>query len=1035
MEDDLPESPPKRRWTKRHFFGAVLLLLLLLLAIAWWQRVGIVDSFIRDELEKNGVKARYKIEDIGLRTQRLSNVVLGDAANPDLTVQSLEIDTTIGFGRPQVRAIRASGVRVKGRFAGGALYLGELDKFRDMQSKAPISLPDLNVALNDAILSLATPWGGIGISAQGEGNLRSRFDGKVRVRSRQISGSGCVANGLRYDGTVRIRNVRPEFVGPLAAASAKCDGQQLALDAPLINGKLQFTEAFDRWIGDVAIDARSVRYGNRTAAGLAGKLDFEGNRQRTGYRLSLNQARLDAPEIAVDKLSGQAEGTVSFGEKGFTLASRGSANLASASLPPSMLPPMDGLVRGAKATPIGPVVARLAPALGNAARSFGSSLDFDLAIAPAAYTVMIDGMVVRSDSGLILRQESGFAVREGKLTDPLSLSMNGGDLPAGRLQLRSQGGGWAGALALDPYSAPGGSVSIPKLVFDGGGRRPWRFSGQATLTGPLMGGTITGLSLPFNGTVSGDRFAMNSACTDVRYSSLATGALHLPAGQLRACPQRGSILQVSGGETQFGFSVPSLALTGSLGESPLRASGSVVTFDLDRGFGANNVSVDLGQGDSISSFTVARFDGLLDGPGVRGTIKGGAGQIGNVPLLISEAEGQWYWRGDVLGLDSLLFVSDAAETDRFNRLKVPDFQLTLSNSQISAMGNLFEPESAVKVADAQILHNLDNSRGNALLSVDDLQFNDRLQPEQITSLTLGHIAEVQGRISGDGRIDWDADGVRSSGRFSVAPTDLAAAFGPVDGLSTDMVFTDLLGMVTEPGQIARLRTVNPGIPAFDGVIRYQLLPDQKVKIEEGRWPFYGGELILEPTVLDFDVEAKRELTFRLVGLDAEKFLGGYDLENLRVSGVFDGTLPMVFDQEGGRIVGGWLVSRPGGGEVSYLGQLTYEDMGAMANFAFEALRSVRFDEMQIGVDGNIGGEVVTEVRFRGLQQGSVAKRNFITRQLAKLPIEFTVRIEAEFLSLIGSLRTLYDAEYAAQRYKGYLDAPPPPITGEEEPTL
>jgi translocation and assembly module TamB len=70
-----------------------------------------------------------------------------------------------------------------------------------------------------------------------------------------------------------------------------------------------------------------------------------------------------------------------------------------------------------------------------------------------------------------------------------------------------------------------------------------------------------------------------------------------------------------------------------------------------------------------------------------------------------------------------------------------------------------------------------------------------------------------------------------------------------------------------------------------------------------------------------------------------------------------------------------------------------------------------------------------------LQQGSVAKRNFITRQLAKLPIEFTVRIEAEFLSLIGSLRTLYDAEYAAQRYKGYLDAPPPPITGEEEPTL
>ncbi len=97
------------------------------------------------------------------------------------------------------------------------------------------------------------------------------------------------------------------------------------------------------------------------------------------------------------------------------------------------------------------------------------------------------------------------------------------------------------------------------------------------------------------------------------------------------------------------------------------------------------------------------------------------------------------------------------------------------------------------------------------------------------------------------------------------------------------------------------------------MIRYQLLPDQQVRIEEGRWPFFGGELILEPTVIDFDVEAERKLTFRLVGLDAEKFVAGYDFENLRVSGVFDGVLPMVFNQEGGRIVGGSLVSRPGEG--------------------------------------------------------------------------------------------------------------------------
>lgn len=1022
MEDELPEVIRGRRWRMRYVFGAVLVLILLLLAYAWWQRIDIADRYVRDYLEKNGVQASYQIQDIGFRTQRIRNIVIGDPAKPDLTAKTIDIDLAIGFGTPSLRAIRADGVRVKGRFANGKLYLGELDKLRDMESKEPLALPDINVQLTDALLSLATPWGGVGLAVVGKGNLRNRFDGKLIARSPSLSGAGCTARGVRYNGAVRIRNVHPEFIGPLSADLAACANQNLALASPRIDGKVEFTETFDRWLGEVAISAKSANTDKRFADDISATLAFNGTQRRSDYRLALSQARLRMPDIGARNLAGEAYGNFSFSDAGLALSARGDVALNGASLSPSLLPSMDRLVLGTKSSPIGPVVGRLDRAARQALRDFDATARFDIVTAPADSKVAIENLFVRSASGMILRQQGAFNAANGRLADAVNFSLTGGDMPTGRLSLQPEGRGWAGTLNLSPYSAPGGSIAIPTLAFRGGANGGWRFSGQALLTGPLLGGTITDLRFPIDGSFRDGNLAMNSSCTDLRYSGLATGALRLPAGALRACPQRGAILRITNGQTSFALTIPSLAVAGRLGSSPLKARGNSISFDLERGFGANDVAVDLGDSDALSKFTVARLDGRLGDQGVFGTISGGAGQIGNVPLLIGDASGNWRWQDSVLGLDATLFVSDAEQVDRFNPLRVPDFQLALADNKITAIGNLHEPESGVKVADAQIEHNLGRGTGNALLSVDGLRFNEQLQPEMLTPLTLGHIANVDGRISGDGRIEWDAEGVRSSGRFNIATTDLAAAFGPVEGLDTEIEFTDLLGMVTKPGQIARVKSLNPGIQALDGVIRYQLLPDQQVRIEEGRWPFFGGELILEPTVIDFDVEAERKLTFRLVGLDAAKFLASYDFENLQVSGVFDGVLPMVFNQEGGRIVGGVLVSRPGGGELSYLGELTYEDMGVFANFAFQALRSIRFQEMRIGVNGKLDGEIITDVAFDGLQQGSLAKQNFITKQLAKIPIQFNVRIEAEFLQLISSIRGLYDADYALQRGRSLIES-------------
>ncbi|MEP2495047.1 MAG: YdbH domain-containing protein, partial [Parasphingorhabdus sp.] len=316
------------------------------------------------------------------------------------------------------------------------------------------------------------------------------------------------------------------------------------------------------------------------------------------------------------------------------------------------------------------------------------------------------------------------------------------------------------------------------------------------------------------------------------------------------------------------------------------------------------------------------------------------------------------------------------------------------------------------VATIDIIHTLNTSEGRALIDVQSLLFNERLQPEQLTPLTLGVIANVQGEISGTGRIDWDdsEDGIKSTGTFRTNGMSLAAAFGPVTGLSGEISFSDLLSLETAPGQSVTLSEVNPGVAVFNGKIRYRLLPDYQVEVEGGEWPFAGGKLYLEPTILDLSEEAERRLQFTVEGIDAAQFLTQFDFENMTATGVFDGKLPMVFDQDGGRIVGGYLVAREGGGSLAYVGALTYEDMGAMTNFAFNALKSIKYRSLTIGMDGDIAGEIITEVKFAGLQQGDDASRNFITKQLARIPMEFNVRIQAPFMQLMSSAQSYYEPE-------------------------
>jgi hypothetical protein len=222
-------------------------------------------------------------------------------------------------------------------------------------------------------------------------------------------------------------------------------------------------------------------------------------------------------------------------------------------------------------------------------------------------------------------------------------------------------------------------------------------------------------------------------------------------------------------------------------------------------------------------------------------------------------------------------------------------------------------------------------------------------------------------------------------------------------------------MISAPDQVATVKTIDTGIAVSDGTVHYQLLGPARIQVADARWPFAGGHLDLAPTLLDFADPGGRHLTFRLTAVDAAQFLQQFDFKNLNATGVFDGTLPMIFDASGGRIEKGELHVRPGGGTLAYVGEVSKADLGTWGNIAFDALKSLRYRNLDLTLNGPLAGEVITEAHFAGVSQGQGTKSNFLIRRLQRLPFVFNVKIRAPFRSLLNSAQGFYDPTLLVKR--------------------
>jgi translocation and assembly module TamB len=1012
------EEAPKPRWRYRTLLfkkrwltaGAVV----IVVAGVWLAREPIADEFIRDQLGSRGVPAQYRIDRIGFRSEQLSNIVIGDPKHPDLIAKKVEVLLGYGWSGPYVSGIRADGVRLYGRFVDGRLSFGALDKFRDPTSTDPFALPDLSVVLRDARARVETPWGDVGAALNGGGNLRRDFTGKLALVAPDVAAAGCSGSDVSFYGTLLVRNVRPQLVGPLRGRSLRCADGKVSAASPQVALDLSLSEDLQSWKGQADASIAQLAAGPVQADRLGVLARFDGTAVQTKLGVDADMARLRGADFAAETVSLDAKGSVGSAAPKFD----GRISFARASGSADWRRSLAESVRGLAGTPVGPLATKAMAALGRVLADASGSAGF--AIAGEGPTARVDLIAPELTSASGARFTGSADSRIGYLygaDEPAVIatgrwSIAGGDLPSGTLSIdRSTEGRVTGLASLDPYAADGARLALTPVRFSGGAGGLLRFATAATLSGPLAGGRVERLTVPVNGFLAPTgALALDGGCSRVAADRIEISGFRLGRSAIDLCSRSGAPLLSAGPDGLRGdIRIPRIGLRGSSGSSPFSLTSGPANIDLSAmRWSVARADIRMGEGESVTHFNAESLSGRATLQGMAGDLRGASGKIGAVPLDMGEIAGQWRFANGALTLDGGLSLSDSAPDPRFFPLFSNDANLRFANGVIEARAGFNERKTGTKIFDTLIRHRLSDSSGSADLTVKELRFDEAFQPDQLTSLALGVVANVRGSVVGDGRIEWTADGVTSRGTFATADASLAAAFGPVTGLTTTISFDDLIGLKTAPGQIAKIKEINPGIPVLDGEIEYRLLGDNRVRVEGGSWPFGGGKLLLHPTTLDFSAANTRRLSFDIVGVDAAVFLQSFGFDNINATGVFDGTLPVEFDGLGGRIVNGRIDSRGGGGTLAYVGELSNRNLGTIANFAFGALRSLKYDDLTIILNGDLDGEMVTDIRFGGVGQGEGATRNFLTNQVAKLPLIFNVKIRAPFRQLLTSAKGFYD---------------------------
>lgn len=622
-----------------------------------------------------------------------------------------------------------------------------------------------------------------------------------------------------------------------------------------------------------------------------------------------------------------------------------------------------------------------------------------------------DGKIILSGTGdSSIEAASGFSLRVRSVEGQPWLSIKDGDIGARGNVAFSGGGAPSASLALHnfDYSPQAIVIAADALILSDwsvGGRMisaamsdvridsrqgDLQFSGRGEFGFAGEAGGVTFAPTRITGGLDGARSeegwraqANGAPCLTVDTDGLKLGAISIQPAHLDVCPVNGRFMrqgQKPGGAAQLGN--VRLPFTLESGSGELILGRAAIDWSLDRDLSlsidAESFSLPLLLGErSLTIDSAAPGISIVTGKGPA-AIEAylGATEFGGTMVPAKVTADRFVFDGvsaasGIKGAVSAggVLIKDLS-TDPIYQPILADFSGTLNDQHLSLTGPLALQASGIPLADAVLDLNIVKLNGTARVTTRDIVFRESgLQPGMISDRLTGLFTRATGRIGGtadftitSGRIEGTAQGTVRD--FGFQTTRL----GRVSGFAGTFEFDDVMALTTPPGQVFTLQSLNPGIPLTDGRIGFELQAGGILHLEEVTFPFGGGTLALSP----FDWALGGGLEEQVVKVNADRIDLGRLVEILklpdtRATGTVSGIFPIEFSGSSVNIRDARLRADDPGGNLSYTGGAVGAAAGqdTNASLAFEALRDLQFNVLEVGIDGDLAGQVTANLLIAG----------------------------------------------------------------------